>query len=66
MRATTTRGDDVDPSVICAALLVVIVAVGALLRRRSRARSHQRLQWQGTSERVWTLEELEALRADAA
>ncbi|QYG92957.1 hypothetical protein HC251_11300 [Iamia sp. SCSIO 61187] len=54
-----------DPSVICAVLLVVIVAVGALLRRRSRARSHQRLQWQGTSERDWTIEELDALRADA-
>ncbi|HEX7133825.1 MAG TPA: hypothetical protein VF228_14715 [Iamia sp.] len=55
-----------DALMICTAVLA-LVGLGALVWRRWRARSDQRLQWQGTRERDWTVDELDALRArDAA
>jgi uncharacterized iron-regulated membrane protein len=54
-----------DALMICGALLA-LVASGALLWRRRRARSDQRLQWQGTRERDWTIDELADLRASDA
>ena len=49
-----------DALMICAAVLV-LVATTALLWRRWRTRSDQKLQWLGTRERDWTTDELDAL-----
>jgi hypothetical protein len=51
-----------DALMICAAVLA-LVGIGALLWKLWRTRSDQRLQWLGTRERDWTVDELADLRA---
>ncbi|HMJ78431.1 MAG TPA: hypothetical protein VK507_20780 [Iamia sp.] len=54
-----------DALMICAALSSLVL-LGALAWRRWRRRSDMRLQWQGTRERDWTIDELAALSATEA
>ena len=50
-------------ALMISAALGGLVLLGALAWRRWRKRSDMRLQWQGTRERDWTIDELAALSA---
>ncbi len=47
-------------------VLLALAALAALVWRRWRSRSDQRLQWLGTRERDWSTEELDLLRSSDA
>lgn len=48
------------------AVLAGLLAMATLMWRMIRSRSDQRLQWQGTRDRDWTIEELADLSASEA
>ena len=47
-------------------VLLALTVLAALVWRRWRSRSDQRLQWLGTRERDWSTEELDLLRSSDA